>query len=638
MSTAHFLHFSLGPVQGFVAQARRTRDFWAGSFILSYLAGHAMLKVVRGGGRLVLPAVADRGEITDPLLNAIAERADNKPVRNGPAIATLPNRFQARIPEGFDPDLCVRAVQKAWEELAEAVWKRYVKPVAEMGDGTPDIWRRQVSGFWEMAWVVGDDPSVMDQRKNWRSHVPPVEGGDKCTLMGDWQELSGYVRARARDKQDAFWAALRTRVTQVGGHQMDESERLCAMALIKRLLPLVAEDVLWKVPLHFPSTPYLAAIPWIKKVIRENADGARKYAALATRLGAGYKENPESITGIKEALRDHPQARDFAGLDGNCFFKSALANSRLWGENPERTEQVRRELMAELEQLGASASPFYAMLLMDGDYLGRLLRDYDPQKVSEALGVFSDRVPEVVSLHDGVTVYAGGDDVLALLPLEQALPAAVALRKAFLESLGRPGSEKTIPATISAAIVYAQYNIPLTAVFRDVHELLDRIAKGEKGRDSLALAVWKGAGRVLTWAAPWEVVLDGESHVFDRLVRQFSGYGGRNGEGERSRREFTASFFYNIRERLAIFEEGRTSLLDMNPGIDQMVDILAAEYLRIREIETDREEARRRVRSLLRVCLGSWRDENGRLHREEGPLTPDGALLVKFLAQKGVET
>jgi CRISPR-associated protein Cmr2 len=37
------LHFSLGPVQGFVAQARRTRDFWAGSFILSYLAGQAML-------------------------------------------------------------------------------------------------------------------------------------------------------------------------------------------------------------------------------------------------------------------------------------------------------------------------------------------------------------------------------------------------------------------------------------------------------------------------------------------------------------------------------------------------------------------------------------------------------------------
>ncbi|MBA5248658.1 MAG: hypothetical protein FE834_03865, partial [Gammaproteobacteria bacterium] len=28
------LHFSLGPVQGFIGQARRTRDLWAGSFLL----------------------------------------------------------------------------------------------------------------------------------------------------------------------------------------------------------------------------------------------------------------------------------------------------------------------------------------------------------------------------------------------------------------------------------------------------------------------------------------------------------------------------------------------------------------------------------------------------------------------------
>ena len=33
-----YFHFTLGPVQSFVAQARRTRDFWAGSFLLSWLA------------------------------------------------------------------------------------------------------------------------------------------------------------------------------------------------------------------------------------------------------------------------------------------------------------------------------------------------------------------------------------------------------------------------------------------------------------------------------------------------------------------------------------------------------------------------------------------------------------------------
>ncbi|MCB1813240.1 MAG: hypothetical protein KDK04_16180, partial [Candidatus Competibacteraceae bacterium] len=45
MSEQKHFQFTLGPVQGFVAQARRTRDFWAGSFILSWLSGVAMRAV-----------------------------------------------------------------------------------------------------------------------------------------------------------------------------------------------------------------------------------------------------------------------------------------------------------------------------------------------------------------------------------------------------------------------------------------------------------------------------------------------------------------------------------------------------------------------------------------------------------------
>ena len=42
----HVLHFTLGPVQSFVAEARRLRDFWAGSFLLSWLSGQAMRAVI----------------------------------------------------------------------------------------------------------------------------------------------------------------------------------------------------------------------------------------------------------------------------------------------------------------------------------------------------------------------------------------------------------------------------------------------------------------------------------------------------------------------------------------------------------------------------------------------------------------
>ena len=42
MAELQRLHFSIGPVQGFVAQSRRTRDLWASSFLLSHLAQVAL--------------------------------------------------------------------------------------------------------------------------------------------------------------------------------------------------------------------------------------------------------------------------------------------------------------------------------------------------------------------------------------------------------------------------------------------------------------------------------------------------------------------------------------------------------------------------------------------------------------------
>jgi hypothetical protein len=45
MNGRQVFRFHIGPVQGFIAQARRTRDLWAGSFLLSWLAAQAMAAV-----------------------------------------------------------------------------------------------------------------------------------------------------------------------------------------------------------------------------------------------------------------------------------------------------------------------------------------------------------------------------------------------------------------------------------------------------------------------------------------------------------------------------------------------------------------------------------------------------------------
>src|SRR5690606_32143149 len=72
-------------------------------------------------------------------------------------------------------------------------------------------------------------------------------------------------RATNRIKQDAFWTAIRTKIREL---DLLENERLCAVSLVKRLYPRVADSALgWDVDLkRWPSTVDVAAVPWAVRV------------------------------------------------------------------------------------------------------------------------------------------------------------------------------------------------------------------------------------------------------------------------------------------------------------------------------------------------------------------------------------
>ena len=630
------LHFSLGPVQDFVAQARKTRDFWAGSFILSYLSGKAILEILNNKGWLVMPQVEVQRDNPDDLLAALQRVEQGESIINGPVVPTLPNRFMAKVPAGFDPRLCVEAVEKSWRKIAGAVWQNYLSSVADYGRDTSQIWKRQVNNFWEIAWVIGEDSALLDYRKNWRSRVLPMEPGDKCSLMGNLQELSGFIRSKEREKQDAFWSALREKVC---GHELEEGERLSAVALIKRLFSLVAQEAIgWSVikeAQRYPSTAYLAAVNWLSRVIKTCPEEARQYAARTSRLPkAQHQEDPDRFQSLQDALQQQPVAREFASLNGDCFFDACLANPNLWRDNKGCAgveEELRRELREKLRSLvkktGEAPTPFYALLLMDGDLMGALLRRHNREKVSSALNAFSSKVPEAVRRHEGVLVYAGGDDVLAMVPLETAIPLALTLREIY-EASFHHAQVPAEQATISGALIYSHYNTPLTGVIREAHYLLDEVAKEKTGRNSLAVTVWKGAGRVLTWAVPWPVIGSSRHNIIHELLSSFS--------SSTKEKKYNFTFFYNMRQRLAVLTDEKGNF-PLEWTDEELTDILAAEYRRNREREVDWPTARQRMERLLRICRRYRWSEEGGVQKAERSFSLDGVMLIKFLVQKGVE-
>jgi CRISPR-associated protein Cmr2 len=275
--------------------------------------------------------------------------------------------------------------------------------------------------------------------------------------------------------------------------------------------------------------------------------------------------------------------------------------------------------------------------------------------ITKGLAQFTNKVPDIVKEHNGFLVYAGGDDVMALLPLEDALKCAAALRAHYLPCF----DPNTIPTTLSGAIEYAHIKMPLGKVLHDAHDLLDNLAKDGRGRDAIACRVWKPGGLAVEWAMPWECALEdnqpgGPRIVLDRLAQDFRETAKRVAQaGSEEQGHFASKFFFRIRglfdvlnpKNCGFFTE--TELLGQDASYkpvleaDKAVSLIAAEYLDSGAAKVKKlDQARDVVRPLLRQCRPVIRDKTKERPADwtrSNCLDADGALLLRFLAQKGVE-
>ncbi len=630
-----YFHFSLGPVQSFVAQARRTRDFWAGSFLLSWLSAVAMRAVRAQKGSIVFP-LADEG-----FLAWLEGEGKGSPPRQ----AIVPNRFKAEVPESFSPGPVIESVERAWRGLTETVWKMDLAPTS--GPMQREVWQRQVEGFWEMQWALTPDPgdtSILDRRKAWRTHRWPEEPGAKCMIMEGWQELSGVATPRAGEAIRDFWQT--TSKGLAGWKQdFDEDEQVCSLAFVKRRFAhhFAGLEVVmpggwtlrgWRIEPAVPSVAHLCAARWLEQVVREqSAEYLTELYQGARSAGAEEGERNNRLRCVVQAAMGREEGRELAfqvsALDSDVFFRANLENKRLY--EAEKTLRLLRAL-AKLP----TPSPFYAVLMMDGDNLGRNLENASRQRgLTAALQQFTRQVPGLVDQHSGFLVYAGGDDVVAMLPLEDALPCAVALRRCYQQAF--EGTEAT--STISAAVVFVHLKVPLGRVMIECHHLLDELAKDGCGRDALAVRVLKPGGCAAEWALPWAHALaEDQAHlVIERLAADLA----RQDEGDGG---FSHRFLFKVRE---IFQwlNPTAGLSDVVLGPEEAVSVLAAELIdsgRSVGLGLDLEEARAQVRPLLAQCRPVRRSGRTAEAPDEPPLALDrvedgGALLVRFLAQKGVE-
>lgn len=641
--TEQYFHFTLGPVQGFVAQARRTRDFWAGSFLLSWLSAVAMKAIEQQNGDILFPQV-DKNYL---------DWLEGKGQGEAPQQGRIPNRFKggiAKVPHDFDPKQVADSVQHAWESLAEEVWQQ---DFSNLNDDsiTRQIWTQQIQHFWEISWAISaslEESDLLDRRKNWRSHLPPEESGVKCMMMDGWQELSGTSTPNA-EGLGQFWNTLR----QQGGTlttDLREHEYLCAIAFIKRRFTHCFDQLKadmpsqwclqgWRVSSSVPSVSYIAAAPWLAKILEHAPEQELKvFHDTAKELTCRYGEYGSQLQCITQALekqKTNALLWKTQNLDGNVFFETALQNSNIYPDQ-EQAANVLQALKALRKSTKIEAvSPFYAVLMMDGDSLGKQMSDSTKQTpISLALQQFTQGVNTIVTQYSGFLIYAGGDDVMALLPLEEALNCAYRLREHYLDCF----KKNKIESTLSGAIEYAHINIPLGKVLGDAHHLLDDIAKDKTGRDSIAVRVWKPGGQHLEWAMPWQKAMKDGQVSIQNLANDF--------QKDQQETPFSNSFFFHVEERFA--------MLNKNADADHfvfdqatMVQLIAADYLNsgVNQVDNDHKitlkQAIDRIDPLLEQCF-EWQrmidaDTDKESFKQTYKLNTHALQLLRFLAQKGID-
>ncbi|WP_167909243.1 type III-B CRISPR-associated protein Cas10/Cmr2 [Thermococcus sp. Bubb.Bath] len=251
---------------------------------------------------------------------------------------------------------------------------------------------------------------------------------------------------------------------------------------------------------------------------------------------------PNSEVFYIENLRDLKSLAKAYGTDEN--------DSRLRGVSVDAI----RSLVEELSKIIGEPPKYYAILKMDGDNMGKVISGTEAVKTLEeyAHSSVSNAVPRInrpvtPTVHIGITrslsnfavnavpllsdshgaelLYAGGDDVFALVPANEAVSLVFELQKTFREDWEEfePLQGKT--RSMSAGLLFLYYKEPLYSAVRRVNEM-EHLAK-ESGRNALAVGYLKHSGSYYRVSLNWGVFGKPLQNLLEELGNEEGGLSNR---------------------------------------------------------------------------------------------------------------
>lgn len=575
--------FTIGSVQRFIAQARKTEDLWLGSYILSYLNATAIDQIYgKDGIEIIFPSIGNQSPFDFWESNDIT-------------IPSFPNRFLAI--SQILPRTDLKQMMERIEQAVRCEFKEMAKHALNFAFGSgkwrttyfDDLFDKQVKNFLEIYWVVSPYSSegysastdLIERRlasiKNCRAFIQLTEEGRKCSICGEREIL--HLRKRDSIREAMRWwrdfALTQPKYCR-------EGEALCAVCLTKR----VGADYFTQARfpgkftnLAFPSTSEVSTAAFKSDLLSGQTRGVN---ALIPYL--------EFVAEVKKLKRPDGRLADIPyvnllpkispqfliqNIDGDWLFEESFLDEHLkryYGIDTSRQkgqiQKCKHKRNQLIKFLRREPSRYYAVIALDGDNMGKTIAQAASKdkhaKISEELSGYTNRARDVVEgKHLGKLIYAGGDDVLALANLRDLLKILKGLRDEF------PTLIEGKDSTASAGVCIAHCKVPLGETLQWARKM-EKAAKKIDGKDALGIALFKHSGNisqtVMKWKYPPLDVIEASEGLMELLKEE----------------DVSKKFMYAFREVFA-------KLVDREGNLKLPGELMEAEVRRLIERATDKQ-------------------------------------------------
>jgi CRISPR-associated protein Cmr2 len=414
----YLMTIALGPVQEFIAAARRTADLTAGSELLVGLAAHLAEHLQsQHNAELIFPASTQTDAPNKLLFTVQGEPHKIAADAKEQAHTYLRNQWEACLLQLDTVQECIDTELANWQ--LKNFLEFYAAWVPLNGDYAAA--RQRLERLLAGRKALRDFKQAPVYPKHPKSPLDPsMDSVFKTEAHGD-----GFSAPAAAQQHSRL--------------RLKPRETLDAISLIKRVLG--GSGV--------PSTREMG-FRAVEKVLSDEARGA--YCAL-------------------QKWQDKLGIDDLSDLYYQEQFERWLREQRQEGREiaPEEEAEIRRNaslLQGALSKarIPIEAPAYYAILVADGDKMGAaidaLTSVNDHRNFSQQVAQFAQNAERIVRAYDGHLVYCGGDDVLALLPANRALACARKLHGEFVSCMQRAMPSGVSPSlSAGIAIVHVMENL-----------------------------------------------------------------------------------------------------------------------------------------------------------------------------------